>query len=537
MLKNIINIEHKLFSGKSNVSPIRLTIIQSILVIIIASIFAGTMFEFVGRYYHSIWYQLFATLVISSIVAPIFLYPSYRTAAQLRSANLVIKRQATTDHLTALPNMLAFSKQLEVSIQNADSGKRFAVHFIDLDRFKQINDSLGHDGGNLLLIKAANRLREWVGSTGFVARFGGDEFVVIQYSVVDEFDANRFALELRAVISKCYYLSNQEVSVGATVGTALVPHHGKSQDQILKAADMALYKAKSAGMPQCLFNPNLASEALNRIRIEGILRTALKKGYVNPHFHSIMRADNLLRIAGFEALARIELPNGEIIQPDNFIPIAESTGIIVELGEYILRQACLECTRWRSEIYVAVNVSPIQLARSDFLYTVRSILEETGLEPDRLELEITESVLISDISHIGPVLSQLRELGVRIALDDFGSGYCGLHYLRKITIDKIKVDKSIINEAGSVRVATNILRSVSQIAKEMGWTLTAEGVDTIAKAEFLSNENCAQEFQGYLFSQPVCAKTAYQMQDFLGHGDQSAEIISLPDYARTKIIG
>jgi diguanylate cyclase (GGDEF)-like protein len=527
----------QIYSGNFNVSPIRLTIIQSVLVIILASIFAAVLFNYIGIYYHSIWYQLFATLIVSSILAPIFLYPSFRTTDQLRKANLVIERQATTDHLTALPNMLAFSKQLSATLKMTGDGDsneniEFALHFIDLDRFKQINDTLGHDGGNQLLIKVANRLSERVGASGFVARFGGDEFVVIQYSVFNELEASRFAQDLRAVVSTCYHLSNQEVSVGATIGTALVPRDGNNQDQILKAADMALYKAKSANLPQCIFDPGLASDALTKIRIEGILRSAIKTKSLKPYFHSIVHAENPLRIVGFEALARIELFDGEILRPDEFIPVAESTGVIIELGEHILRQACMECLRWNPQIYVAVNVSPTQLIRSDFFETVYKTLEETGLEPGRLELEITESVLIGEIAQIRPVLNQLRELGVRIALDDFGSGYCGLHYLRNITIDKIKVDKSIIDDAGSVLVATNILRSVSQIAREMGLTLTAEGIDTVGKAEFLAGENCAQELQGFLFSQPVGADDAFKMQEFYTPENQGAEIVSLPEYAQ-----
>ena len=268
-----------------------------------------------------------------------------------------------------------------------------------------------------------------------------------------------------------------------------------------------------------------------------MLRRAINNGNLKPYFHSIVRQDNPLHIAGFEALARIELSNNEVLRPDEFIPVAESTGLILELGEYMLKQACKECSTWHPDIYVAVNVSPVQLMRSDFLKTVRETLEETGLSADRLELEITETVMISDISHIRPILCRLRKLGVRIALDDFGSGYSGLHYLRQIEIDKIKVDKSIIDEAGTVRVATNILRSVSHIAREMGLTLTAEGVDTIAKANFLATENCAHELQGYLFSQPVCAKEAYRMQEYSDQRNFSADIVSISDLVEIQRTG
>lgn len=526
-----------MFKKDIEASPIKLTIIQSILVVIVASILAVSLFQMVGIYYHSIWYQLFATLVISSIVAPIFLYPTFKTSERLRRANTLINKQATTDHLTGLPNMLAFSDRLTETIIELEDQAGFAVHFIDLDRFKQINDTLGHDGGNKLLILAADRLQNYVGSSGFVARFGGDEFVVIQYSVTNEQEASRFAMDLRKVISSSYKVNNEELSVGATIGTALVPQHGTNQDQILKAADMALYKAKEAGTPYCLFDPNIADEALNKIRIEGVLRKAIKNGRLKPFFHSIVRQDNPLRIVGFEALARIEISDDEVLRPDEFIPVAESSGLILELGEYILKQACAECATWNSDIYVAVNVSPVQFMRTDFYKTVQDTLKETGLSANRLELEITESVIIGDISHISSVLSRLRKLGVRIALDDFGSGYCGLHYLRLIEIDKIKIDKSIIDDAGTVLVATNILKSVSHIAKELGLTLTAEGVDTIAKAEYLAAENCAHELQGFLFSRPVPAREAYRMQEFLVQRSPSTEVVPIQKYSNSKKAG
>jgi len=532
MLMRAFIATKKLFCGDLDVNPVKLTIVQSVMVTLLASILAVSLYETIGVHYPGIGYQLFATLVIASTLAPIFLYPTFRTSGLLRQANATIEAQASTDHLTGLPNMLALSTRLNLQLTDFQPEHGFAVHFIDLDRFKQINDSLGHDAGNQLLIDVSRRLQKMVAGIGFVARYGGDEFVVLQNDAGNAENATRFALEMRSRITDDYMLGDEEVTVGATVGTALVPDHGTEPEQVLKAADIALYYAKEAGLEHRMFSPNLATQAQARREIEGVLRTAIKNRMLKPYFQSIVRTDNPLKIAGFEALARIELPDGELLYPNDFIPVAESTGMVVEMGDYILQQACMECMRWQGDLFVAVNVSPIQFLRSDFVKTVQDALQASGLPAARLELEITESVLINDIAYIGPVLNHLREMGVRIALDDFGSGYCGLHYLRQFTIDKIKVDKSIIDDAGTVQIATNILRSISQIAKEMDLTVTAEGVDSIAKAEFLAVEKCAEQLQGFLFSRPVSADGAYRMQKFMGQGGSQANVVSLPDYAR-----
>lgn len=537
MFKRAFTVTKTLFGGDLEIHPVKLTIVQSVLVTVFASIFAVVMWELIGVHYHSIWYQLFVTLVCASILAPIFLYPTFKTSGRLREANAIIEMQVVTDHLTGLPNNFALAQKLETSLQNIAESEPFALHFMDLDRFKQINDSLGHDAGNALLIEVAARLQDWIDTSGFVARYGGDEFVVIQHAVSNERDAARFAMDMIRVISERCYSGDQELSVGATVGTAMAPLHSTEQAQLLKAADLALYDAKRTGKAHRLFEAGLENKALTRRKVESALRAAMRNGRLKAHFHSIVELDNPLRIVGFEALARIELPDGELLFPDEFIPVAESTGLILGLGEDMLRQACRECARWHPETYVAVNVSPVQLARSDFVATVVSALEDSSLAPGRLELEVTESVLISDIANIGSALERLRAMGVRIALDDFGSGFCGLHYLRQITIDKIKIDKSIVDDAGSVRIAANILRSVADIAREMEITLTAEGVDTIEKAELLARENCSWEVQGYLFSKPVPAAMAYRMQEFMGHRRADTNMVVLSEYAKEHSAG
>ncbi|WP_299347148.1 bifunctional diguanylate cyclase/phosphodiesterase [uncultured Maritalea sp.] len=516
------------FAGDPSISPFKLTLFQSTGATVLASILAVIAYNTVGVYYAGIWYQLGVTLVIASFVAPIFLFPSYRTSGRLQRANAIIKAQATTDHLTGLPNMLALNNQLKNLLTDDKNQTAFALHFLDIDRFKQVNDSLGHDVGNELIIETGRRIQDWVGNAGFVARFGGDEFVVIQFATSNELAATHFGRELRVHLAKRYNLSDHEINVTASIGTALSPFHGTNQEQLLKAADLALYKAKETGHASCVFEPRFASEASNRRRIEGILRDTIEKGTLIPYFHSIVQAKNPLQIAGFEALCRIELPDGEILNPEQFIPIAESTGLILDIGAHMLQQACIECASWHPDLFVSVNVSPVQMIRSDFLTTVQEALNDSGLPPYRLELEITESVLINDVEHIRTTLERVRALGVQIALDDFGAGYCGLHYLRQIEIDKIKIDKSIIDDAATVEISRNILNGVSLIAKQMEITLVAEGVDDITKAEFLSKGECVHQFQGYLFSKPVNAVNARRMQEILPSQATGSNVIQLP---------
>jgi len=511
-----LNHLRKLFSGDLDIDPLKLTIVQSLLVAFIASVLAIGLYEFIGHAYSGLWYQLGTTLFVALLLAPIFLYPTFRTTRMLREAKRQIEANATTDHLTGLPNLLALSMRIEEALTAMPAGKPFAIHFVDLDRFKQVNDRLGHDAGNAVLVEAARRLTGTIGLHGFAARYGGDEFVILQFETKDETDARQFALDLRTALIASYAFHGGKVNIGATVGTAIAGIHGETQQQLLKSADLALYYAKEHGMGQRMFNHDLAEEAEHRQRVEEALRNALATETVTVHFQSIVRLENPLDINGFEALARIEDITGKILDAEDFIHVAESSGLIVEIGEEVLKQACKECVKWHPDLYVAVNVSPAQFLRSDFVKTVQKALDASGLAPQRLELEITESVLINEIAYVTPALRHLREMGVRVALDNFGSGFSSLHYLRQFEIDKIKVDKSIIEDAGHVHVANNILRSIATIADEMKLTVTAEGVDTIAKAEFLAEEKCVHELQGYLFSRPVSARRAFMMQEFVG---------------------
>jgi diguanylate cyclase (GGDEF)-like protein len=500
-----------ILDGSLDADPAKLTLIQSVVVTLIAAVMSASLYLTVGVHFSNVWYQIFAALLIAAILAPIFLYPTFRTSHRLRLANSVIKRQAFTDHLTKLPNSFALSAELEDRLRLHDRPEGFAIHFVDVDRFKQVNDSLGHDLGNAVLKAVGEKLRCAAGVKDFVARFGGDEFAVLQNAVATTPEAADYATKIRQAVSTSYDLDGNRVVIEVTIGTALAPLHGDEPGQILKAADLALSKAKARGATNELFTPQMAMAATRRRDLELGLATALSDEQLQLWFQPIVQRAHPRRIVAFEALLRWELPDGTMIPPSEFIPVAERTGAIVAIGEWALRQACLACRSWPGDVRVAVNVSPVQFFRSDILAIVTQVLAETGLPPHRLELEITESVLISDTTLIGPILSELRQMGVSIALDDFGSGYCGLQYLREFTIDKIKVDKTIIDDACTCEKALNILRGVSKIASEIGIIVTVEGVHSPEKAKLLDQEKCADEVQGFFYSRPVAAELVSRM--------------------------
>lgn len=493
-----------LFDGDLEIEPAVLTIIQSVTVTILAVVMAVALWLTIGIRSPTVWYQIFAALFIAATLAPIFLYPTYRTAHRLRAANLAIQEQALTDNLTKLPNSLALANNLDERMGSRDADP-FAVHFIDVDRFKHINDSLGHDVGNTVLSELSANLKKAVGDAGFVARFGGDEFVVLQNSTLTETQAVDFAKRIGSAVSPGYRSNDDQVVANVTIGTALAPLHGKTRNQIMKAADLALYRAKKRGVKFALFQPEMALHASrNRVLEEGLLK-ALDSDELVLEYQPIVHRDNTLRVASVEALLRWILPNGETVSPAEFIPIAEQNGSIVRIGEWVLRQACIQCRRWPTNVSVSVNISPVQFLRSDMVTVISQILADTDLPAERLEIEITESVLIDETAYIRPIINELRAIGVRVALDDFGSGYCGLNYLRSFTIDKIKVDKTILDDALRSRDSLNILRAVWSIASENGMIVVVEGVDTDEKAELLAKERCCDQVQGFLYCAPVSA--------------------------------
>ncbi len=407
---------------------------------------------------------------------------------------------ARHDALTGLENRADFRDRLTSAIEiGRPEGRRLAICCVDLDLFKDVNDTYGHPTGDRLLRMVAQRLRDTLGGGDFAARIGGDEFAVVLDAVAapDAIDAT--AARIIETLSQPYAIDGIEVAIGASVGVALFPADGASADELTKNADLALYQAKSEGRRRHrFFRPDLQRADLERREIEADLRGALAERQLEVHYQPLVDISGR-RVTGFEALLRWRHPTRGMIAPNDFIPIAEANGLIVPIGEWVLRTACADAANWPEEIAVAVNLSAIQFRTGNLTQTVISALAQSGLAPQRLELEITESALFADTAATAATLHALRRFGVRISLDDFGTGYSSLSHLRGFPFDKIKIDRSFVKDLAERRDCTAIITAISTLARSLGIATTAEGVETAEQLDFLRAQGCTQA-QGFLFS-------------------------------------
>jgi diguanylate cyclase (GGDEF)-like protein len=426
-----------------------------------------------------------------------------------------ISHMARHDSLTNLPNRTLFREQLQEALHRAKRNDRIAVLCLDLDHFKSINDSLGHPIGDDLLKQVALRLASCVRENDTVARLGGDEFAVVQLG--DESLASPAATlagRLVEAIGAPYDVQGHQIVIGLSVGISVTPDDGSDPDQLLKNADMALYRAKADGRGTFrFFEAGMDARAQARRVLEVDLRGALQRGEFVVFYQPI---EDLAagRVTGFEALVRWNHPLRGLIPPLNFIPLAEETGLIVPLGDWVLRMACWDAAGWSQDVSVAVNLSPAQFKSRNLVSSIVSALEVSGLAASRLELEITESVLLHDSEATLATLHKLRALGIRISMDDFGTGYSSLSYLRSFPFDKIKIDRSFVSELTSRNDAMAIVRAVTGLGKSLGISTTAEGVETPEQLALLRSEGCT-EVQGYLFSPP---RPAAEVESMLSKG-------------------
>jgi diguanylate cyclase (GGDEF)-like protein len=421
-----------------------------------------------------------------------------------------IAHMAHYDALTDLPNRVLMRGHLERRVAELAQGKPFAILYIDVDEFKGVNDSLGHEVGDELLRQVANRLRACISGNDMVARLGGDEFAIVKAGTRDVAELTALAEQILKALRAPVNYNGQEIPTDASIGIAIAPDHGDNLDDLLKRADLAMYAAKSEGRRTFrVFAPAYDAKARLRRQLEFDLRQALARGEFEVHYQPLVDlAANV--VTGCEALLRWHHPERGMVSPADFIPVAEETGLIGEIGEWVLRQACTEAASWPGDIHIAVNVSPVQFRSRTLALKVAAALAESGLAPGRLELEITETVLIRDDQEALTILQQLRELGVRIALDDFGTGYSSLSYLHRFPFDKIKIDRSFICDIGQSEDSSPIVQAVVHMAAARHMATTAEGVETEAQRAVLLQLGCSQ-MQGWLFSPAVPAAKLKQL--------------------------
>jgi diguanylate cyclase (GGDEF)-like protein len=420
-----------------------------------------------------------------------------------------IEYLAYHDNLTGLPNRAMFGTALSQSLHVGKRyGGRFAVFFVDLDRFKQINDTLGHEVGDLLLKEVATRLRNTLRTSDTVARLGGDEFVVLVPELQDDAQAEAVARKVLGTVSRPFSVPGQELRVTCSVGVSRFPMDGADEQTLMKHADTAMYQAKEAGKNGFAFYAEERDvNSFERLALESSLRRALEREELLLHYQpkKDFRSDE---IAGMEVLLRWQHPDLGMVSPTQFIPLAEETGLIVPIGKWVLRTACRQTMAWEAAglggLVVAVNLSPRQFIDENFLADVVAILAETGMDARLLELEITESMIMHDVERGRALLDTLKSMGIRIAIDDFGTGYSSLATLKQFPIDTLKIDRSFIRDLETNAEDRGLTEAIISMAKALSLHLVAEGVETLAQSEFLRVRGC-DELQGFLFSKPVAA--------------------------------
>jgi diguanylate cyclase (GGDEF)-like protein len=417
-----------------------------------------------------------------------------------------IHHLAHHDALTGLPNRAAFQERLELAVDDAISEHGLALTLLlcDLDHFKEVNDTFGHPAGDELLKEAAERIRATMRKTDLLARLGGDEFAIVHITGAEPVEAHALAERIIAALDQPFEVQGNKVNTGVSIGVSSAPFDAASPIELLKQADLALYVAKRGGRDRFVaYDKGMAERFAERRALEAELRLTIDAEGLSVHYQPQVDLQSR-RIIGFEALARWEHAIRGMIPPSVFIPIAEESGLIVRLGEWVLRRACRDAASWDTEASIAVNVASQQFRHEDFVDVVCAALHESGLPPHRLELEITETAMLNDGEQMLAVLTKLRGFGVRLSVDDFGTGYSALHYLQKFPFDRIKIDQSFVRELGSRDESDAIVRAVSALGVNLGIPTLAEGVETELQAKLVLGAACG-EAQGYLFGRPVTA--------------------------------
>jgi len=431
---------------------------------------------------------------------------THEDITEQRRSEVKIEYMAHHDALTDLANRVLLNERLEHALgARIHREEIVAVHHLDLDQFKAVNDTFGHPAGDKLLKLVADRLRGIVRASDTIARMGGDEFVIVHAPIKDPSEATSLAEQIIRSISEPFDIDGHQAVIGASIGVAVGPGDGLRPDKLLRNADLALYRAKGDGRGVFrFFQPAMDLQMQTRRLMEQDLRKALPAAEFELYYQPVVNlASN--EVSGFEALIRWNHPQHGLVSPGTFIPLAEEIGFIVPIGEWVIREACATAAKWPGDARVAVNISAVQFRNPGLMQVIVGALAASGLDPTRLEIEITETVLLQNKKATLAVLHQLRALGVRIALDDFGTGYSSLTYLQSFPFDKIKIDRSFVKDITENSGSLNIVRAVAALASGMGMTATAEGVETREQLDSITSEGCT-EMQGFLFSKPLPAR-------------------------------
>jgi diguanylate cyclase (GGDEF)-like protein len=447
-----------------------------------------------------------------------------------KNAEVKMAYMAHYDGLTDLPNRFLFAETLSRTLQRQKRGAGTAVISVDLDHFKGVNDTLGHPAGDALLQIVSRRIETCLNEIDIVARMGGDEFAILLPGVHDRAIVEKIATQILEELREPFDLDGSQVIIAASLGIVIAPDDGANAETLMKHVDLALYSAKANGRNRfAFFDLTMDEAAQARRMVEIDLRSALNRDELSLHYQPLINVKTGETVA-YEALLRWFHPKHGLVMPDEFIAIAEETGLIVQLGEWVIRNAVAEVARWPEHISVSVNLSPLQMKSNSLISTVINALASSGVAPQRLELEITETVLMHETAVNLATLHRLREVGVRIALDDFGTGYSSLNYLRSFPFDKIKIDRCFVEEVDSHEESRAIIRAITGLANSLGMVTTAEGVENIEQLDRLRTEGCTQ-VQGFLFSKAVCPSELTNLRSDQNSVEHRATVVAMPKFA------
>lgn len=424
-----------------------------------------------------------------------------RTVATVRRIESIVLDRAMRDPLTGLHNRTGFKTRLDEALESRKDDALLGVIYVDLDKFKDVNDTFGHEMGDRLLVAVAETLRSQAGPKADIARLGGDEFAMVVHGRSSAEQIEQLAHDISAALGQPFLIETTELSIGGSVGVVIAPMDGTESTVLVRRADISMYQVKGAGRGQALrFNSSMEHELIRRKFLQGELRHAIGRNQLQVWYQPYLSSDGET-VVGVEALLRWIHPEEGMISPGVFIPLAEETGVIVEIGEWAMRQALNDALAL-DDIHMAINVSPVQFRRPDFLEHTLKVVGESGVEPRRVEIEITEGVLMEDAETAISIINGFRAAGIHVALDDFGTGYASLSYLRRFPFDKLKVDQAFVRNLGQSNGSAAIIHGVVSLGRSLGMVVHAEGVETLEHHIFLRAAGC-HHFQGFYFSKPM----------------------------------